>query len=385
MSQAPALAFLAEVAWGYFRTRKRFLVTRLARLGWRAVYFEPPAFGRGGGLGAREEDGVTVVTVPFLKPATTVAAYNAAVATGPGRWLVERAARRAVREWVRRLELEHAVCVISNPYAVACVDAFAPRLTAYDFNDHPLQFPNLPAWAPAYLDRALARADLVFAVSETYRRELSARCAAPVHLLENGVEFERFAAAGLAVPPDLDAVPRPRIGYLGKISDFVDYEALAALAESGLGSLVLAGPVPPETRERVGALARHPRVHVLGERPYEDVPAFLAGFDVGLIPFRTDHGYTRGIHPNKLYQYLAAGLPFVSSPIEGMAEDPAGVYFASSPREFVEGAARALGRPPDRDRLRTMARGHDWDGIAARFDALLREHAVRREPGSRRA
>jgi len=366
------LVCLAEVAWGYFRTRKRFLMTRLAARGWRVVYMEPPAFGRGGGRGPRQEDGVTVVTVPFLKPSTSVAAYNAAVSTGIGRALVESVARRQVALWSRRLGLEDAVCVLANVYAASAVDALRPRLVCYDFNDHPLQFPNLPAWVDGYLDRALARSDLVIAVSETYRRMLAGRVSVPVHLLENGVEFERFAHPDGPVPPDLDRLPRPRIGYLGKISDMVDYETLRQLAAAGLGSLVLAGPAPAETRRQLETLAAQPGVHYLGERPYEEVPRFFAGLDLGLIPFRADHAYTAGIRPNKLYQYLAAGLPFVSSPIEGMTADAAGVYFAATPQAFVAETRRALAAPADRERLRGCAKGRDWDALTERFDGMLR-------------
>lgn len=366
------LVCVAEVAWGYFRTRKRFLMTRLAARGWRVVYMEPPAFGRGGGRAARQEDGVTIVTVPFLKPSTSVAAYNAAVSTAFGRGIVEGVARSQVAAWSRRLGLEGAVCVLSNVYATSAVEALRPRLVAYDFNDHPLQFPNLPPWVGGYLDRALARSDLVIAVSETYRRMLAGRVDVPVHLLENGVEFERFAHPAGPVPADLERLPRPRIGYLGKISDFVDYQALRRLADAGLGSVVLAGPVPAETRRQVEALVAHPRVHYLGERPYEEVPRFFAGLDLGLIPFRADHAYTAGIRPNKLYQYLAAGLPFVSSPIEGMTADAAGVYFASTPEAFVAETRRALAAPADRERLRGCAKGHDWEVLAARLDGMLR-------------
>jgi hypothetical protein len=66
-------------------------------------------------------------------------------------------------------------------------------LVCYDFNDHPLQFSEVPAWASMYLSRALERADVVLAVSAHYARELARRVRVPVVLLGNGVEFDRFA------------------------------------------------------------------------------------------------------------------------------------------------------------------------------------------------
>jgi glycosyltransferase involved in cell wall biosynthesis len=385
MTEAPAgergdLVCLAEVAWGYFRTRKQFLLSRLASR-WRVVYFEPPAFGRGGGGGARTIDGVTVVTIPFLKPGTTVAAYNAAIATAPGRALVEAVAGTALAGWTRRLRLRNPVCVVSNVYAANLLGIVRPRLVCYDFNDHPRQFPSAPDWTDGYFRKLLSRSDLVLAVTEPYRRELETLTAAPVVLLENGVEFERFARPSSGEPPALAALPRPRLGYLGKLSNFLDLALLERIAETFPQPLVLAGPIPREMREPLRALLARPNVHYLGEIPYPDAPGFLSGLDVGLIPFRAGDPFIERMGPNKLYQYAAAGLPVVSSPVPGVADDPAGLTFTTDRDAFVEGIRRSLAGPIDRDRLRAWARGHDWDGIAERMDDLLLTHAARKARG----
>ena len=89
------LVALAEVAWGYFRTRKQFLLSRLAQRGWRVVYVEPVARGRGNALAAREVDGVTVVTAPFLKTNTRQPLYNAAIEIPLLRGAVEAMGARA--------------------------------------------------------------------------------------------------------------------------------------------------------------------------------------------------------------------------------------------------------------------------------------------------
>jgi glycosyltransferase involved in cell wall biosynthesis len=372
-AERPDLVCLAEVAWGYFRTRKQFLLTRLAR-SWRVVYVEPPAFGRGGSWRARPADGLTVVTAPFVKPGTSVPLYNALLSSKVARAVVEGAAAAAVRFWLGRLGVRRPVCLVSNVFAVNALPGLAPRLVCYDFNDHPLQFPTAPRWTESYFHRLLAAADLVLSVSEPYRRELAALTRSPVITLENGVEFERFARPAGGPLSSMSALARPRLGYLGKLSTFLDVPLLVRLADRFPGTLVLAGPRPAEMRAALAPVLAHPRVRWLGELPYDDVPRFLAGLDVALIPFLAGHRFTTGIHPNKLYQYLAAGLPVVSSPIEGMSDDPAGLRFASGAEGFEEAVRRALGVEPDRARLRERAREHDWDDIAARMDALLREH-----------
>jgi glycosyltransferase involved in cell wall biosynthesis len=288
-----------------------------------------------------------------------------------------------VRHWLGRLGVRRPVCVVSNVYAAGLLGSLRPRLVCYDFNDHPLQFPTAPPWTAGCFHRLLAASDLVLSVSEAYRRELVGLTAAPVITLENGVEFERFAHPAGGPLPALAELPRPRYGYLGKLSDFLDVPLLARLAERVSGCLVLAGPLPAEMRGPLAGLLARPNVHYLGEVPYPDVPRLLAGLDLGLIPFQAGHRFTVGIHPNKLYQYLAAGLPVVSSPIADVEPDPAGLRFAAGAEAFEAAVRAALAAPPDREALRARAREHDWDGIAARLDGLLRTHLARVEGDAR--
>ena len=126
MSDRTLVAF-AEVAWGYFRTRKQFLLARLARLGWKVHYLEPLAPGRGNRLGARDEDGVTVHTVPFLKTSTRQPLYNAAIELPPVRAALEALAAKAAERTLRAAGVTRVdVAYLSNVYAAKALSPVAP-------------------------------------------------------------------------------------------------------------------------------------------------------------------------------------------------------------------------------------------------------------------
>jgi UDP-galactopyranose mutase len=366
------LVAFAEVAWGYFRTRKQFLLARLARRGWNVHYLEPLAPGRGNSMRARSEDGVTVHTIPFLKASTRQPLYNGAIEFPPVRAILETVAAQAVERALRAAGVTRVdVAYLSNVYAAKALSRAAPGLVCYDFNDHPLQFSNVPAWASKYLAQALDRADVVLAVSAHYARELERLVRVPVVLLGNGVEFDAFAHPSTPEPAKLAAVPRPRVGYVGKVSHFLDFGVLERLASNGSFELVVAGPLPDETKTEVAQLRRRKHAHVIGEVPYAELPAALAGLDVALIPFRAGDPYTVGINPNKLWQYWAAGRPVVASPI---ADVPGGtgLSFADSPESFERAVIQALSQPGDPTAIRARAKDHDWDTVADRLDGLLR-------------
>jgi len=370
------LLVLSEVRWGYFRTRKQFLLSRFPER-WRVFFAQPPASGADDPWEPRREGRVTVFTVPFLKPGTKSGLYNAVTSTAPGRALIEIAAERYLRRMLDRLSVEpRPVVLASNIYTAGLLSRLPKKLLLYDFNDHPLQFSATPPWAGPYLRRTLAQAQGVFVVSEYYRRTLATETDRPLILLGNGVETAHFESPR-EMPADLAALPGPRIGYVGLLSHFLDFDLLETLRRNRRGgTLVLIGPGSPATDQAVADFARREGVAVLGPRPYADVPAYLQGLDVGVIPFRADDPYVQGINPNKVYQYLAAGLPVVTTPLLDLAESPPDLLYAASQAEWQRALDRVFGAPPDRARHRALARAHDWDAIAARMVAEIEKRAA---------
>lgn len=161
--------------------------------------------------------------------------------------------------------------------------------------------------------RLLKKADLCITSAERLR-ETKSRFNPRTVLVSHGVDFDHFVKAcdaATQVAPELANLPRPILGFFGLIADWVDFEAIEACAKAfPKGSIVMLGKVAPGVD--VSALRRLPNVHFLGRKPYEQLPAYCRGFDVALMPFRKNE-LTENANPLKVREYLAAGLPVVSS------------------------------------------------------------------------
>lgn len=216
--------------------------------------------------------------------------------------------------------------------------------------------------------RTMAASDAVIATSQKLyddRRDRHPN----VHFVPHGVDYEHFATATRLTEDDLPAdirdIPHPIFGYMGLISDYVDLELIARTARARRDwSFVLLG----DARCSLDAVSSLPNVHRLGSKSYESLPAYCRAFDVGLIPFRINR-LTRAVNPIKLREYLAAGLPVVSSPMLEVLRYAPAVQTAETPTEFLGACERALElaineAPAD---LQQMVRREGW---AARVETL---------------
>jgi glycosyltransferase involved in cell wall biosynthesis len=139
--------------------------------------------------------------------------------------------------------------------------------------------------------------------------------------------------------------------------------------------IVMVGPV---VKIDPAMLPRRPNIHYLGSRTYAELPAYLAGWDVCLLPFARNEA-TRFISPTKTLEYMAAERPIVSTPITDVAE-PYGdlVYLGSTPVEFVAACEAALGEEAGEHlrrvgRMREVLAGTSWDATAAHMERLVTE------------
>jgi glycosyltransferase involved in cell wall biosynthesis len=223
--------------------------------------------------------------------------------------------------------------------------------------------------------RMCADADLICVISSRLRDTFAERGVA-ASLLPHGFHAELASLYDAPPPSDLDQLPRPRLGYAGRIDGRLDFDALRALARRfGTGSLVLVGPVSPRLRgSALAALRRLPNVHMLGTRTRHDLPAYLANFDCALMPYREGAWAHHG-SPLKLWDYLYAGPPLVGSGYSALGDYEPLVRFVSGSAAFAAAVQQALRDPQaGREERRAFALANSWDKRAAQLEALVEEH-----------
>lgn len=294
----------------------------------------------------------------------------------------------AKRPWLRSLNERIVVAQIRHvlatlPPAPVQVWTFAPdvaflagrfgeqRLIYYCVDEY-AGFEDFDGQAIASAERHLIdRADVVVTTSDALQRSKS-RLHPNVHLVRHGVDVEHFGAAverDLPLPTDLQDIPRPMFGFFGLIHHWFDVELLASVARvRSADSFVLLGDCPAD----VTPLRKLPNVHLLGRKPYGELPAYCRAFDAALLPFRIND-MTRNINPIKLREYLAAGLPVISTPLPEVLPYQPDVLIADEAESFARQCGLALTRsdPPARRRRSQRVAGESWDNVVQRLAEIV--------------
>lgn len=230
------------------------------------------------------------------------------------------------------------------------------------------------------VDAALDAADLIVTTTRPLAESARTRNQrARVEVIGNGVRESWIDRPAGVVPRDLAALPRPWIGFAGAIFTYLDYEILAAVASAfPEASLVLLGAVHDTARAQ--ELARARNVHLLGARPQQEVPEYLAAFDVCLSPFKAG-AVRRAVNPLKIYEYLAAGRPVVSTPLESLRDEPIAreIRFAEAASDYVAAVRAVLaeeageGSEARADARRAAVRPYTWEALSQRVESILDE------------
>ena len=196
-----------------------------------------------------------------------------------------------------------------------------------------------------------------------------------IYLVENAVDFEAFhqAAKSASIPNDLASIPSPRLGYSGLIGKRLDLGLLERMATSYPDwSIILIGKVDDRRCEAaMNALRARPNVHFLGEKHFSDVPAYVAGLDVGLLPYEVNEE-TLHISPLKMYEYLATGLPVVSKDIPSAQKKRDHVAIASDEHGFFRSCEQAVSDSGSgREARIAEAAVNTWDQRVQQLEDML--------------
>lgn len=222
-------------------------------------------------------------------------------------------------------------------------------------------------------EQLLRRADLVITSAERLR-ENKARVNPNTVLVRHGVDFNHFVKAcdpATKIPADIANLPGPIFGFFGLVADWVDLEAIAATARAHPeGSVVVIGKVAPDTD--VSVLRAERNVHMLGRKAYSELPGYCRAFDVALMPFKVNE-LTLNANPLKVREYLAAGLPVVSSDIPEVRK--VGLCkLATSTEDFVRKVDECLaeGAGPSRERAERI-RHESWEAKVEEIRSFVGE------------
>jgi glycosyltransferase involved in cell wall biosynthesis len=205
-------------------------------------------------------------------------------------------------------------------------------------------------------------ADLVFVDSLKILADF-APMARRVYRVQQGVNdcfFDSGSYKSSFVSQDLASVTRPIVGYVGSLHEHVDYGLLRVVAERRRDySLVLIGPKVCESADLTKLLCMS-NVYWLGPRPHTHLPAYISNFDVCIIPYLLNP-FTEGVFPTKLFEYMAAGKPIVSSPLPDVLEFSTHVAIAENCEQWLEAIDRQIKYPPSKEDMISIAKSHKWD------------------------
>jgi len=359
----PDLVCWSHLRWDFVYQRPQHLLTRAAA-DRRVFFFEEPVFNGSMHLEVRERDAGVKVITPHL----------------PSGLHSEVATRAVLKEMLHRFFTENRISEYVfwyyTPMALEFTRQFSPVATVFDCMDELSAFQGAPQQLLEREKDLLKLADVVF--TGGYSLYEAKRHRHPsVYAFPSSIDRAHFNQARTRRddPADQKEIPHPRLGFFGVIDERFDVQLIdEAAAARPDWQFIMIGPV---VKIHPSSLPQRANIHYLGGKDYRELPAYIAGWDVALLPFAQNES-TRFISPTKTPEYLAAGKPVVSTPIQDVVR-PYGemelVQIASNTDEFVAAIERALSADATNDswlrQVDSFLAQTSWDDTWGRMSALI--------------
>jgi len=363
----PDVVCLTHLRWNWVFQRPQHLMTRAAR-GRRVFVVEEP-------VRAGSEAALDITT-----PAANVWVVVPRIPDHIKGNALQDAQRTLVDLLLRQQGISEYILWYYTPMALPFTRHLSPVSVIYDCMDELSAFAGAPPELTALETELLARCDLVLTGGQSlYEAKRDAHD--NVHAFPSAVDVGHFAAARTwpVQPEDQRGILAPRIGYYGVIDERLDLALIERLAKARPDwQIILVGPV---IKVDPALLPSAPNIHYLGPKRYEDLPAYVAGWDVAMMPFARNEA-TRFISPTKTPEYLAAGKPVVSTSIRDVVRSYGEcglVRIADAVDTFVSAVECSM-RDDSAARITRIdehLKDQSWDHTWSRIEALMAETTAR--------
>jgi UDP-galactopyranose mutase len=361
----PDLICFSHLRWDFVYQRPQHLLSRYAEER-RVFYVEEPVFDNGPmRLDISGRDGGVWVVVPHLPE-------------GLSEIEIEAAQRTLIDQLFKEHSIRDCVLWYYTPMALAFTRHLEPLATVYDCMDELSAFKGAPPALREREEELFRRADLVFTGGQSLYEAKRERHHA-VQYFPSSIDQAHFGQARtLAAEPDDQAgIAHPRLGFFGVIDERFDIELLDGVAAARpRWQFIMIGPV---VKIDPATLPRRQNIHYLGGKSYQELPAYLAGWDVALLLFARNES-TRFISPTKTPEYLAAGKPVISTSIRDVVRtygERGLVHIADTVDEFVSAAEAILSEQPEQaDWLAgvdAFLASNSWDETWAQMSKLIED------------
>lgn len=321
----------SHLRWGFVFQRPQHLLSRFADVT-RVFYMEEPIFYDGENkLEANQQNGKEIyVLVPYLRH-------------GLSRQEVNNELSKMASSVIESYNIQSFWAWYYTPMALDFTRHLHPSMTVYDCMDELSAFKFAPAELKEREQELLDKADIVFTGGQSIYEAKKHRHP-NIYAFPSSIDKEHFAQARQFIedPPDQQDIPHPRLGFFGVVDERFDIDLIANVAgQRPAWQFVIIGPV---VKIDAQALPQLNNIHYLGGKQYNDLPHYLSGWDIAVIPFAINES-TQFISPTKTPEYMAGGKPVISTPIKDVVE-PYGnnrlVHIAASAEEFITAAEKEL-------------------------------------------
>ena len=283
-----------------------------------------------------------------------------------------------VKRAMRRLGFQNVINMVFNPAAGMIAGRLGESEVIYYCVDEYTAFTGASRGLREIEEVLFRRADLVV-VSAERLFESKKHFNPNTFVIRHGTDWRHFRTAlddTTVVPDEIANLPRPIIGFHGLLADWVDYELIKKVAEHfANGSVVLIGKIAVDAEQKVKILDEVPNVHFLGRKPYAELPAYCKAFDVALNPFVINE-LTLAANPLKVREYLAAGLPVVSTDIpEVHVLDDCLVGIDHN--DFIRKIVQSIANPKPRNVVSDAVAHESWESKVDELRQILTQRTHR--------